>query len=110
MLDFQVLRICQVFNIKVFLNLLDTVQSQVDNLILLIDNEISGLLNLLAHDGGQLRELGRRLALLQLLCQNVADFVELRGLSALSGDDQRCSGLIDQDRVHLVDDGVIQIS
>ena len=51
MLNLQILRICQILDIKVFLNLLDTICSQMNDLILLIDNEITGLFDLFSHNG-----------------------------------------------------------
>ena len=109
MLDLQVLRIGQVFNMEELLHLLNAFGRQVYNLILLIDNEISGLLDLLAHDSVEFIELSGLLAPGQLSRQHIADLVKLCGLPALAGNDQRRSGLIDEDRVHLVDDTVIQI-
>ena len=56
-LDLQVFRICQVLDIKEFLNLLDTLLGKVDDLIFLIYNEVTGLDNLLTHDGCHLGHL-----------------------------------------------------
>ncbi len=110
MLDLQVLRVSQVLNLEELLYLFDTVGRQVYHLILLVDHVVAGLGNLLTHNGGHLRHFTAGLAPLQLPCQNIADLVKLRGLSALSGNDQRRTGLIDQYGVHLVDNRVMQIS
>ena len=110
MLDFQILRICQVFNAEEFLYFVDTLLSQVDDLVLLIDNEVSGLDDLLAHDGCHLSHFPAGLTALQLFCQNITDFVETGRLSALSGNNKRCSGLINQYGVNLINDGIVQIS
>ena len=107
-LDLQILRIRQVVNMEILLHPLYAVGSQVYNLILFIDDEISGLGDLLAHDGVHLGKLSAGLAPLHGFRQDVADLVELRGLAALAGNDKRRSRLVDQDRVHLVDDGVVE--
>ena len=109
-LDLQVFRICQVLDIKEFLNLLDTLLGKVDDLIFLIYNEVTGLDNLLTHDGCHLGHLMAGLTTLQLLCKDIAHLIKLGGLAALSGNDQRCTCLIDQDRVDLIDDTVVKIS
>ena len=109
-LDFQIFRICQVFNIKKLLYFLYTLLCQVNDFILFIDNEISGFRDLLAHDGGHLRHLAASFAPFQLACQDIADLIEFCGFPALAGNDQRRSRLVDQYGVHLVDDGVVQIS
>ena len=110
MLDLQVLRICQVLDIEEFLNLLDTLLSKVDNLIFLIYNEVTCLDNFLSHDGCHLSHLMAGLTTLQLLCKDIAHFVKLGGLAALSGNDKRCTCLIDQDGVDLIDDTVVKVS
>ena len=109
-LDFQVFRICQVLDIKEFLNLLDTLLGKVDDLVLLIYDEVTGLDNLLTHDGCHLGHFMAGLTTLQLLCKDIAHFIKLGGLAALSGNDQRCTCFIDQDRVDLIDDTVVKIS
>ena len=50
------------------------------------------------------------LTTLQLLCKDIAHFIKLGGFSTLSGNDQRCTSLIDQDGVDLIDDTVMKIS
>ena len=110
MLDLQILRICQVLNIKEFLNLLDTLFGKVDDLVFLIYNEVTGLDNFLTHDGCHLGHLMAGLTTLQLLCKDITYFIKLGGFAALSGNDQRCTCLIDQDGVDLIDDTVVKIS
>ena len=109
-LDLQIFRIRQVFNVEKFLYFLHTIGCQRYNLIFLIDNEITCLGNLLTHDCRHLCHLTAGLASLQLMCQNVTNFIKLCGFSALSGNNQRSTSLINQYRVHLIDDGVIQLS
>ena len=108
-LDLQVLRIGQVLNLEELLHLGHTALGQVDHLILFIDDEVPGLLLLHAHDGVQLGKVLHVLAPLHLLGQDVAGLIQSGGLAALSGNDQRGSCFIDQHRVHLIDDGIVQI-
>ena len=110
MLNLQVLRIRQVLDVEEILHLLHALLGQVHHLILLIDNEVAGLHDFLAHDGVHLGHLAAGLAFFQLFCQNITDLIQLCGLSALSGNNQRGTGLVDQHRVHLVNDGIVQVS
>ena len=50
-LDLQVFRIGQILNLEELLYFLDTISGQMHDLIFLVDDEISGLLDLLTHDG-----------------------------------------------------------
>ena len=109
-LDLKVFRISKVLDIKEFLNLLDTLFGKVDNLVFFIYNEITGLDNFFTHDGSHLCHLMARFTTLKLLCKDIAYFIKLRGFAALSGNDQRCTCLVDQDGVDLIDDTVVQIS
>ena len=110
MLNLQVLRIRQVFNLEKALHLGHALSGQVDHLILLVHDKVAGLFLLHAHDRIQLGQVFHIRAPLHLLGQDIAGLIELRGFSALPGDDQRGSRFIDQHRVHLVDDGVMQIT
>ena len=49
-------------------------------------------------------------AAFQLFGQNITDLVELGGFAALTGNDQRRTCLIDQDRVDLVDNTIMKRS
>ena len=109
-LDLQVLRIRQVLDVEEILHLVHALLGQVYNLVLLIHNEVAGLLHVLAHDGVDLGEFLGNGSALQLAGQNIADLIQLRGLSALSGNDQGGSRLIDQHGVHLIDDAVVQVA
>ena len=110
MLDLQVLSVSQVIEMEVLLNLVHAFFCQDNMFFFLIDNKVTGLLDLLAHDGRHLVDLTGTLALGHMLGQIVTHIVEGCGLVALSGDDQRCTGFIDQDGVDLVDDGIVKIS
>ena len=107
-LDLEVLRIREVGNVEEFLNLGDALCRQIYHLILLIDDKVSGLLSLDAHDRVDLGQILHIFAALHLLCQNIAGLIDLGGLAALSGNDKRRARLVDQDRVYLVDDGVME--
>ena len=63
-----------------------------------------------AHDSIHLAELTTGFAALHGFCQHVAKLVELCRLSALTGNNKRRSGLVDQNRVYLIDDRVMQLS
>ena len=110
MLDFQIFRIRQVLDLEEALHLGNALCSQVHHLVLLVHDEVSGLLPLHAHDGIHLGKLFHVLAAGKLFRQNVARLVKFRGFAALPGYNQRGSRLVDQHRVHLVDDGVMEIS
>ena len=110
MLDLQVFRVGEVFNLEEFLYLFHPLLREGDDLVFFVDDEISGLGDLLAHDRRHLCDLAARLASLELACQNVRHLVELRGLAALSGNDQRGTRLVDQNGVDLVDDRIVQTS
>ena len=110
MLNLKVFRIREVLDAEELLNLLDTFLGQVHNLILLIDHVIAGLGDFFAHDGVHLGELAGCLTALQLVCEHRAGLVNLGRLAGLARNDERRSRLIDQDRVHLVDDAVVEVS
>ena len=67
-----------------------------------------GFFPLHAHDGVHLGQFFHVLTAGELFCQNIARLVKFRGLTALPGYDQRGSRLVDQHRVHLIDDGIVQ--
>ena len=108
-LNLQILRIRQIFNLEESLHPGHTLCGQVHYLILLIDDKVTRLLTFHTHDGIHLGQLFHVLAAGQLSGQNVAGLIQLRGLAALPGNDQRCAGFVDQDGIHLVDDGIVQI-
>ena len=110
MLDFKVLRISQVLNVEELLHLPDALLGQVHHLILFIHNKIPGLLNLLTHDGVNLGKFLGYGSALQLARQHVTYLIQFGGLAALAGNDKRRPGLINQHRVNLIDDGVIQVA
>ena len=109
-LDLQILRIREVRKMEELLHLGDALRREVHDLVLLVHQEVSGLLLLDAHDGVDLGQVLDILAALHLLCQNVAGFVDFGGFSALAGNDERRSRLIDQNTIHLVDDAVVELA
>ena len=109
-LNLQILRICQVFNMEEFLNLADTILCQVYDLILFIYNKVSSFLNVLPHNGVHLGKFTGSLTAHQLMSQHIADLVQLGRFAALTRNNQRCSRLVNQYRVHLVDNGIFQIA
>ena len=110
MLDFQILRIREVLNLEKSFHFSNTLLRQVDHFILFIDNEVSRFLLFHAHDGVQLGQILHVRAALHLFCQDIAGLVQLGGFPALAGNDQRGSGLIDQNGVNLIDDGIMQVT
>ena len=107
-LDLQILRIREVLDMEELLYLMNTLLCEVDGLLLLVDDEVTGLLDLLAEDRIELTELSGLLTTLKLTGQHIADLIELRGLSGLSGNDERCTCFIDQDGIDLIDDAVVK--
>ena len=107
-LDLQILGIRKVINMEESLYLFHTCCSQVDDLILLVDYEVSGLFLYHAHDGIHLGQFLYIVTTLHLTGQQVAHLIQCRRLTTLSGNDQRGSRFIDQYGVHLIDDGIMQ--
>ena len=105
-LDLQIFRIRKIFYMEELLYLLDTVFCQVDAFFLFIDDKISGFLDLLAHDSIHLAEFPAGFPPLQLPCQYIAGLIESGGFPTLAGNNKRCSGLVDKNRVHLVDNRI----
>ena len=108
MLDFQILRIGQIINMEELFDLLHAIFSQRYIFLFFIDNIISGFDNLFTHNGRHLRHLTAGLAPFHLTCKDITGPVKLCRLSALAGNDQRCSGLVDQDRVNLIDNRIVK--
>ena len=106
-LDFQILGIRQVIDMKIFLYLLHTLLGQVYGLFLLVYDEITGLLDFLSKDGIDFREFRRLFSSFELSRQNIAKLIELRGFSRLTGNNEWRSRFIDQNGVHLIDDAVV---
>ena len=105
----KVFGVCKIFYLEKFLHALNARRCKIYHLILLIDDKVPCLLLLYAHDEVHLGHLGNVLAALHLSGENVTDFVELGRLAALTGNDQRRSGFVNKDGVHLVDNGIVQI-
>ena len=108
-LDFQILGIGIVLNMEEILHLFHTCRSQVDNLVLFIDNKISRLLLNHTHNGIHFGQFLHVLTTLHTPRQKVTHFIQGGGFTALSRYNQRGSGLINKYRVHLVNNTEMQI-
>ena len=84
MLNFQILRVGQIFNLEEPLHFADALSSQVHHLILLVYNKVAGLFTLHTHNGVHLGQLLHILAAGKLPCKNIAGLVQLCGLAALT--------------------------
>jgi len=93
-LDLQVLGIGQVLDAEEFLDLGDTLRGQVDQLVLLIDDKVAGLLLLDAHDGVDLGQVLDVLASLHLAGQmkRGKDVEDLSKIDAIMGIEQEETG------------------
>ncbi len=107
-LDLHILRIRKVRQLEETLHLRHARFRQVNHLIFFIDNEISRLLTINLHDRIHLGNIFHILSSLHLLCKDIAYFIKLCGFTALSGNDQRSTRLVDQYRIDLVDDRVMK--
>ena len=74
-LNLKVLRICQIINMEELLHLVHTLLGKVDNLVLLVDDKVSGLLLFHTHDGIHLGVLRNILTSGQLASKNIAGLV-----------------------------------
>ncbi len=109
-LNLEVLGIRQVFDAEEALDFGDALCCQIDEFVFFIDNEIAGLFTLDAHDGIDLGKILNILAAFHLAGKNIACLVDLGGLAALTGNDQRRSCFVDEDGVDLVDDGIVELT
>ncbi len=110
MLDLQIFRICQIIDLEELFNLFHTFCSQIDQLILFINDEITVFFLLDTHHDIQLGLLFLVFTTLKLACQDIACLIQLCRLAALPGNDQRCTRFIDQNRIDLIDDRIMQIT
>ena len=77
MLDLKVLRISKVLYTEESLNLGNTLRCKVYDLIFFIDNEITSLFSLNAHDGIHLGQVFHILTTSHLLGKNIASLIKL---------------------------------
>ena len=84
MLDFKVLGICKVFDVEEFLNFGNTLLGKINDLILLIYDEVTGLFSLNAHDRIHLGEFFHVFSSCHLLCKDIACLVKLCRLIRLT--------------------------
>ena len=109
MLQFQVVRICKVLYLEETLCLAHTFFCQICIFILFIDNIISGFLLFLIHEN---IHLGKFFCSTfgQLSYENITHLIQFSWLATLTGNDKWCSRLIDQYRIHLIDDRIMKTS
>ena len=107
-LDLKVLRVREVVQMEKSFHLGNALRRQIDNLVFLVDDEIAGLFLLNAHDGINLGKVLHVLAAGHLLGENIAGFIDLCGFIRLAGNNKRRACLINQDRVNLIDNRVMQ--
>ena len=74
-LDFQILRVCQIINMEKLLYLMNTLLCEIYHLVLLIDDKISCFLLLHTHDGIHLGILRQILTTSHLARQNIAGLI-----------------------------------
>ena len=102
-LDGKVLGIGEVLEMEIFLRLLDAQLGEGSGFLLFVDNVVDAVLGVIRLHvllGIQLSEALE----LECLGKAVRLFIEVGGLVALTGNDQRRSRFIDEDGVDLVDD------
>src|SRR4029077_657045 len=99
--ELGVLRRIEVVHPECALDLRHALRRHADRPVLLVELEVGARVL-----GCPLRVAGRGAERDQLLCDAREVVVELRGRLRLAGDDERRPGLVDEDRVDLVDDRV----
>ena len=109
-LNLQILCICQILNIEELLYFFYTLLCQSNDFIFFINDKVTSLSDLFSHNSCHLGHFSTGFTFLKLTCQNICNLIQSGRLTALTGNNQRCSGFIDQYRVHLVNDGIMKIS
>ena len=109
-LDRKILRIGKVIYMEELLHLFHALGGQKHVLILFIDQKVAVFFNVLVHQDIHLGKFPVGASPLHLPCKDIAGTVELGGFPALTGNDQWCSGLIDQYRIDLIDNGIVQVA
>ena len=102
-LDGKVLGIGEVLEMEIFLRLLDAQLGEGSGFLLFVDNVVDAVLGVIRLHVLLGIQLGEALEL-ECLGKAVRLFIEVGGLVALTGNDQRRSRFIDEDGVDLVDD------
>ena len=109
-LDLQVFRIRQVFNLEKPFHLGNTLLCKVYHLILLVDYEVAAFFLFHAHDRVQLGQIFHIRAAFHLFGKDITGLIKPGGFPALSGNNQGRSCLINQYGVNLIDDGIMQVT
>ena len=105
--DLRIFRVTEIGQAEILLNLFHPIRRQAASFLLLVHDEVAFLLDFLLH---QLRQLGLfpdDTALLHPRCQHIRLLIQGGGFSAAPGYNQGGSGFIDQNGVHLINDGVL---
>ena len=95
-----VFKVCQVFNVEIFLCLADALGGELHRTGFFIHVVVAVVVVVGFFVVGGGIDLP-----LEAGDEEIGHLIELGAVVALAGDDQRRSGLVDQDGVHLVDDG-----
>ena len=110
MLDFQMFCICKIVNMKELFYLSDTLFCQTYLFFFFIDNVITGFYNIFPHDCIYFRKFATSFSSNQLSCKYITCFIQFGRFTTLSGNDKRCSCLINKNRVDLIDNGILKAS
>ncbi len=108
-LDLHILGVSQVIYAEEVLGFLYAVLGKGDDFILFIYDIVTGLLLHISEDHIKLAHILHIGAAMELFCEDIRHLVDAGGLGALTGNNERGSCFINQDGVHLVDDGVVKI-
>ena len=84
MLNFQIFRVCQVFNPEEFLHLMHPILCKIDGFFLFVYDKISGFLDFFTHDRSHFRHLTAAFTSNHLTGQDITYAIKFRGFSALT--------------------------
>ena len=110
MLQLQIFGIGKVVHGEIFFRLCNTFLRQHNRFRLFIQNEVAFLLNFLLQKGIHCLILIQNTTLFQFFNKQICHAIQIRGLGATAGNNQGCSGFVNQNRVNLIDDGIMQVS
>ena len=109
-LQFQVFGVRQVIHVEEFFCLCDTFLCQHNAFCLFIQNKVPFFLQFFFHQRVHSFFFVQDAAFFQLFYKQIGYAVQVCGLGAAAGNDQWCSGFVDEDGVHFVDDGKVQVT
>ena len=105
----RVLRVGQVFHVEILLGLLDALGRQLDRAAANVAHIVAAVLLLDAHELVGLADVLDVLAPGELADEPVRLPIHLGAFLPLTADDEGGPGLVDEDGVHLVHDGVVEL-